>query len=195
MKLHIKCMVSIRCIMVVKAVLKTLRLSYVHVSLGEIETLESISAKQREQLKIALQKCGLELIEDKKTILVEKIKNEILEMVHYDGIPLKINFSAALAQKLHYHYSYLSNIFSEVVGTTIERFVITHKVERVKQLIFYNELNLTEIAMLMDYSSVAHLCNQFKKATGLTPSDFKKLNCKSMYGLDEIHNHRELAYI
>ncbi len=193
MTLHIKHMVSIRCKMIVKAVLEKLGLHYIHVGLGEIEMATPISMEQREQLRSALLTCGLELIEDKKSILVEKIKIEIVEMVHYNETPLRINFSAVLAQKLHYHYSYLSNVFSEVAGTTIERFVIAHKIERVKQLISYDELNMTEIAILMNYSSVAHLCNQFKKATGLTPSNFKKLHYKSLYGLDEINHYPELS--
>lgn len=193
MTLHIKYMVSVRCKMIVKSVLKKLRLHYVHVGLGDIEMAADISMEQREELKSALQKCGLELLEDKKSILVEKIKNEIVEMVHYSETPLTINFSAVLAQKLHYHYTYLSNVFSEIAGTTIERFVIAHKIERVKHLISYDELNMTEIAILMNYSSVAHLCNQFKKATGLTPSDFKKLHYKCLYGLDEINNYPELS--
>lgn len=178
-------MVSIRCKMAVTEALKKLGLHYVNVDLGEIETLETISTAQREQLKIELQKSGLELMDDKKAILIEKIKNVIVEMVHYTEEPLKINFSDFLAEKLHYDYTYLSNLFSEVVGTTIEHFIIAHKIERVKELIVYDELNLTEISYLLNYSSVAHLSNQFKKVTGLTPSHFKKLKQKRNVGLDE----------
>lgn len=175
MKLHIKYMVSIRCKMVVKEVLKNLGLQHLAVNLGEIELLETISAAQREQLRVALQKSGLELMEDKKAILIERIKNVIIEMVHYAEEPLRVNFSVFLAEKLQYDYTYLSNVFSEVTGTTIERFIIMHKIERVKELIVYDELNLTEIAYLLNYSSVAHLSNQFKKVTGLSPSHFKKM--------------------
>lgn len=171
--------------MAVTEALKKLGLHYVNVDLGEIETLETISTAQREQLKIELQKSGLELMDDKKAILIEKIKNVIVEMVHYTEEPLKINFSDFLAEKLHYDYTYLSNLFSEVVGTTIEHFIIAHKIERVKELIVYDELNLTEISYLLNYSSVAHLSNQFKKVTGLTPSHFKKLKQKRNVGLDE----------
>lgn len=179
-------MVSIRCKMVVKEELKKLGLHYVHVDLGEIEILEDLPAEQREQLKMALRKSGLELMDDKKAILIEKIKNAIVEMVHYTEAPLKINFSDFLAEKLQYDYTYLSNLFSEVVGTTIEHFIIAHKIERVKELIVYGELNLTEISYLLNYSSVAHLSNQFKKVTGLTPSHFKKLKQKRRGGLDEV---------
>lgn len=187
MKLYIKNMVSIRCKMVVKAVLKKLKLKYAKVDLGVIEMLEPITPEQGEKLKFALQKCGLELLADKKSILTEQIKSAIVEMVHYDDAPLKMNFSAFLSKKLHYHYTYLSNIFSQVSGTTIERFIIAHKIERIKQLIFYDEMSLTEIAFLLNYSSVAHLSNQFKKMTGQTPSNFKRLQYKCIYGLDEVN--------
>ena len=186
MKLYIKYMVSIRCKMVVKDELKKLGLHYVSVDLGEIEIVEDLSADQREQFKHALRRSGLELMDDNKAILIEKIKNVIVEMVHYTEAPLKINFSDYLAEKLQYDYTYLSNLFSEVVGTTIEHFVIAHKIERVKELIVYDELNLTEISYLLNYSSVAHLSNQFKKVTGLTPSHFKKLRHKRRGGLEEI---------
>ena len=186
MKLYIKYMVSIRCKMVVKEELKKLGLHYVIVDLGEIEVLENLSATQREQLKVALRKSGLELMDDPKAILIQKIKNVIVEMVHYTEEPLRINFSVFLAEKLHYDYTYLSNLFSEAVGTTIEHFIIAHKIERVKELIVYNELTLTEISYLLNYSSVSHLSNQFKKVTGLAPSHFKKLKVKRLGGLEKI---------
>lgn len=186
MKLYIKYMVSVRCKMAVKEALEKLRLPYAYVDLGEIETLENPSAAQREQLKTALRKSGLELMDDHKAILIEKVKNVIVEMVHYAEEPPKVNFSVFLAEKLHHDYTYLSNLFSEVVGTTIEHFIIAHKIERVKELIVYDELNLTEISYLLHYSSVAHLSNQFKKVTGLTPSHFKKLKQKRAGGLDEV---------
>ncbi|MBC7777657.1 MAG: helix-turn-helix transcriptional regulator [Phycisphaerae bacterium] len=186
MKLYVKFMVSIRCKMVVKEELKKLGLHYVIVDLGEIEILEDLSKSQREQLKFGLQKSGLELMDDKKAILIEKIKNVIVEMVHYSEAPPKVNFSIFLAEKLQHDYTYLSNLFSEVVGTTIEHYIIAHKIERVKELIVYDELNLTEISYLLNYSSVAHLSTQFKKVTGLTPSHFKKLKQKRLGGLDEV---------
>jgi AraC-like DNA-binding protein len=179
-------MVSIRCKTVVKEVLKKLGLHYVIVNFGEIEILEELSAVQREQFKIALQKSGLELMDDKKAILIEKIKNVIIEMVHYTKEPLKINFSNFLADKLQHDYTYLSNLFSEVVGITIEHFIIAHKIERVKELIVYDELNLTQISYLLNYSSVSHLSNQFKKVTGLTPTHFKKLKQKRHGGLEDV---------
>lgn len=179
-------MVSIRCKMVVKDALKALGLHYVIVNLGEIEILETLTLAQRDQLKISLQKSGLELLEDKRAVLIEKIKNIIIEMVHYSDAPLKVNFSNYLTEKLHYDYTYLSNLFSEVVGTTIEHFIIAHKIERVKELIIYDELNLTQISYMLNYSSVGHLSNQFKKLTGLTPSHFKKMKQKRDHGLEEV---------
>ena len=186
MKLYVKYMVSIRCKMVVKDALQKLWLHYVIVNLGEIEVLETLTDEQREQLKTMLQKSGLELMDDKKAILIERIKNEIIEIVHYSEEPLKVNFSVHLAEKLHYDYTYLANLFSLVVGTTIEHFIIAHKIERVKELIVYNELTLTEISYLLNYSSVAHLSNQFKKVTGLTPSHFKKMKNKRLNVLEDL---------
>ena len=166
-------MISTSCRMVVKDQLTKLGLHYISISLGEIEIIEDISKWQREQMKIALKEFGLELMDDNKTILIEKIKNSILELVRCaEEIP-KINFSQYLSEKLNYNYTYLSNIFSETQSTTIEHFMIVHKIERVKELITYNELNLTEISWKLNYSSVAHLSNQFKKVTGHTPSFFK----------------------
>jgi YesN/AraC family two-component response regulator len=186
MKLYVKYMVSIRCKLMVKDVLKQLGLHYVVVNLGEIDILEELTAAQRELLREALLKSGLELMDEKKAILIERIKNIIIEMVHYSESPLRINFSVYLAEKMHYDYTYLANLFSEVVGSTIEHFIIAHKIERVKELIVYDELNLTQISYLLNYSSVAHLSNQFKKVTGLTPSHFKKLKLKRQGGLEEI---------
>ena len=125
-------------------------------------------------------------MDDKKAVLIEKIKNAIIEMVHYkDELP-KTNFSDYLSEKLNYDYTYLANLFSEVQGTTIEKFIISHKIERVKELIIYDELNLTEIAWNMHYSSVAHLSNQFRKITGLTPSHFKKLKDKRRKAIEDV---------
>ena len=168
-------MVCIRCKMVVKAELEKLGLHYIVVELGEAEIMESISEEQHDQFKEALLKSGLELLDDKKSVLIQKIKNVIIELIHYSEEPLAINFSDHLSQKLNHNYTYLANLFSEVQGTTIEQFIIAHKIERVKELLVYNELNLTEIAYLMHYSSVGHLSAQFKKVTGLTPSHFKQL--------------------
>jgi AraC-like DNA-binding protein len=179
-------MVCIRCKMVVKAELSKLGIGFKTVELGEVEIDENISTEQRDQLKIALLKSGLELMDDKKSVLIQKIKNVIVELVHYSEEPLNIKFSEYLSQKLDHDYTYLANLFSEVQGTTIEKFFIAHKIERVKELLVYNELNLTEIAFQMHYSSVAHLSSQFKKVTGLTPSHFKQLKDKRRSMLDDV---------
>jgi AraC-like DNA-binding protein len=181
-------MVSMRCKIVVKEELRKLGLHFIIVDMGVVEIMEDITAEQREQIRVSLLKSGLELMEDKKAVIIEKIKNIIIEMVHYtDDIP-KVNFSDYLAEKLNYDYTYMSNLFSEVQGITIEKFIIAHKIERVKELIIYDELNLSEIAWKMHYSSVAHLSNQFKKITGLTPSHFKTLKDKRRQPIEEIGN-------
>lgn len=173
-------MVCIRCKMIVKEELLKLGLNYLNLELGEVEIMETISDTQHEKMKMALLRSGLELMDDKKSMLIERIKNVIVELIHHsdDKDELLTNFSDYLSEKLEYDYTYLSNLFSEVQGTTIEKFIITHKIERVKELLVYNELNLTEIAWKLHYSSVAHLSNQFKKITGLTPSYFKQLKHK-----------------
>ena len=172
--------------MVVKDELTKLGYHFISVELGEAEVIESLSAEQHELIRLALLKSGLELMDDKKSILIQKIKNVIIELVHYSEEPLSINFSEYLSKKLDYDYTYLANLFSEVQGTTIEKFLIAHKIERVKELLVYNELTLTEIAYQMHYSSVAHLSAQFKKVTGLTPSHFKQLKNKRRSMLDEM---------
>jgi AraC-like DNA-binding protein len=186
LKLFIKNMVCIRCEMVLKSELEKLGLKYVSVRIGEAELFEDIQPGQLKQLDIALRKSGLELMDDNKSILVEKIKNIIIELVHYTDEQIKVNLSDYLSEKLNYDYTYLANLFSEVKGTTIEKFYIAHKIEKVKELIVYDELNLTEIAYKMHYSSVAHLSNQFKNITGLTPSHFKKLKNKRRGQLDNV---------
>jgi AraC-like DNA-binding protein len=186
MKLYIKYMVSLRCKMVVKDAFKKLGIRYVSVNLGEINVEDDITDKQREKLKNILLKSGLELMDDKKAILIERIKNVIVEMVHYaDDLP-KTNFSDFLSAELNYDYTYLSNIFSETQGVTIEHFIILHKIEKVKELIIYNELNLSEIAWKLRYSSAAHLSSQFKKITGLTPSYFRSLKKKKLVLLEDL---------
>ena len=179
-------MVSIRCKMVVKEELKKLGLHFIIVDLGEIEIMEDISAGQREQLKMALLGSGLELMDDKRAVLIERIKIVITEMVHYSDELPKMNYSDYISEKLNYDYTYLSNIFSEVRGITIQQFIIIHKIERIKELIIYDELNITEIAFKMNYSSVAHLSAQFKKITGLTPSHFKNLKDKRRSPIEDI---------
>jgi hypothetical protein len=186
MKIIIKNMVSIRCKMLVKSELEKLQLDYKVIELGEAVLPEKIPDEKRDALKTALQKWGLELMDDKRSILIEKIKNVIIEMVHYaDELP-KTNYSDYISVKLEQDYTYLANLFSEVVGTTIEHFIIGHKIERVKELLVYDEMSLTEIAEKLHYSSVAHLSNQFKKVTGLTPSHFKHLKRKRRVALENV---------
>ena len=172
--------------MVVKAELEKLGLHYVDVKIGEANIIENIKPEQLEQLDAALRKSGLQLMDDKKSILVEKIKSAIIELVHYTDEQIKVNLSDYLSDNLNLDYTYLSNLFSEVKGTTIEKFYLLHKIEKVKELIVYDELNLTEIAYKLHYSSVAHLSNQFKKITGLTPSHFKKLKNKRRGSIEDV---------
>ena len=181
-------MVCIRCKMVVKSELKKLGLHFVVVDLGEIEIMENISADQREQLRNGLHHSGLELMDGKRAILIEKIKNVVVEMVHYSDEMIKTNFSVYLSEKLNYDYTYLANLFSEVQGITIEQFIISHKIERIKELIIYGELTISEIAWKMNYCSVSHLSNQFKKVTGLSPYHFKKMKDKKRMPIEEIGN-------
>lgn len=185
-------MVSVRCKMIVKQELQKLGLHFIIVELGEVEIMENISGEQREQVKIALLRSGLELMDDRRSVLIEKIKNAIVEMVHHNNELIKINFSDHLSAKLNHDYTYLANLFSEIQGTTIEQFMISHKIERIKELIIYDELTITEIAWKMNYNSVAHLSNQFKKVTGLSPSHFKQLKVKRRRPIEEI-GYREPA--
>jgi len=186
MKLYIKFMVSLRCKMIVKEELQKLGLKYVVIDLGVVEVMEEITQNQRELLKANLLRSGLELLDDKRSILIEKIKNVITELIHYSDELPRINYSDYISEKIGYDYTYLSNIFSEVKGTTIQQFIIINKIERVKELLLYDELNLTEIAEKLHYSSVAHLSNQFKKITGLTPSFFKQLKQKRKGNLENL---------
>ncbi|MGB5319479.1 helix-turn-helix domain-containing protein [Eudoraea sp.] len=186
MKLYIKNMVSLRCKMLVKAELKRIGVDYVTLDLGMVEILGSFDKEKQKQLGNNLLKSGLELLDDKKSILIEKIKNVIIEMIHYtDEIP-KINYSGYISEKLNYDYTYLSNTFSEVTCITLQHYIINHKIERVKELLLYNELNLSEIAYNLHYSSASHLSNQFKKVTGLTPSFYRKLRIKRMNNLENL---------
>jgi AraC-like DNA-binding protein len=183
-------MVSTRCKLAVKEVLKKMGLHFAIVELGEVEIMETLSVEQRIQLNHYLLDSGLELIDDKRAILIEKVKNTVIEMVHHSSEAVKTNFSTYLSEKLHHDYTYMANLFSEVQGTTIEQYIILHKVEKIKELITYNELNITEIAWKLNYSSVAHLSNQFKKVTGLTPSHFRDLKEKKRSPIEELGNSR-----
>jgi len=175
MNLYIKYMVSLRCKMMVKEELRKLGLHFVIVDLGMVEIMEEITEAQRERLRENLLASGLVLLDNKKSILIEKIKSVVIDLIHYSDEMPKVNYSDFISEKLEYDYTYLANIFSEVKGITIQQFIIVHKIEKVKELLLYDEMNLTEIAYKLHYSSVAHLSNQFKKITGLSPSFYKQL--------------------
>jgi AraC-like DNA-binding protein len=179
-------MVSLRCKMMVKSELQKLGLKFIHVELGEVEIIGKLSLKKHNILKAALHKSGLELMDDKNAMLVEKIKNVIVEMVHYSSEPLKTNFSVYLSEKLKHDYAQMSTVFSRTKGITIEHYITLHKIEKVKELLIYDELSLTEIAWKMHYSSVAHLCTQFKRVTGLTPTFFKSLKVRRRTYLENL---------
>lgn len=179
-------MVSLRCKLMVKEELKKLGIKYVEVNLGVVDIQEDITREQQEKLKENLHKSGLELLDDKKTILIERIKNVIIEMIHYSDELPKINYSDYISEKLGYDYTYLSNIFSEVRGVTLQHYIIMHRIEKVKELLLYDDLNLTEISYRLQYSSVAHLSNQFKKITGLSPSFYRKLKQKRTDTLENL---------
>ncbi len=179
-------MVCNRCILVVRQELDKLNIQYKDVALGEAEVDDTTSKEQIQQFSSHLNVLGFELLDDSKQQLIEKIKNTIITYVHHKQDDNLHNFSAILSEKLHKDYSYLSNLFSEVEGITIEKYIINQKIEKVKELIIYDQLNLSEIAYTMGYSSIAHLSTQFKKITGLTPSHFKKVGQNKRKPLDEI---------
>ena len=192
MKIYIKYMVSNRCKIAVREVLRKMGLHFVVVDLGEVEIMEEILGDRHEQLKTALQNEGFELMDDRKAILIEKIKNVITEMIHHSDEAINMNYSDFIVGKLNYDYNYLSNLFSEMKGITIQQFIIIHKIERAKELLLYDELNLTEISYKLHYSSVGHLSNQFKKVTGLSPSAFKRLK-HNRRPIEEIGNSDDAA--
>lgn len=184
--LFIKNMVCNRCIIVMKNELEKLGLSAISIKLGEVIFEKNITVEEKEKLNDALLELGFQIIDDKKSRIIEKIKNTIIELVHHQENEAKTNLSDILSTKLHHDYNYLSNLFSEVEGTTIEKYFIAQKIERVKELLVYDELSLSEIAFQLNYSSVAYLSNQFKKITGLTPSHFKQIKEEKRKPLDEV---------
>ncbi|MCF0062545.1 AraC family transcriptional regulator [Dyadobacter chenwenxiniae] len=186
MKLYIKYMVSLRCKMLVAEELQKLDISFTELDLGTVNITGDILPAKLAILKSNLLKSGLELMDDRKSILTEKIKNLIIEMVHYSDEFPRVNHSEYISNRLGYDYTYLANIFSEVKGITIQQFIIIHRIERVKELILYDELNLTEISQKLHYSSVAYLSNQFKHITGLSPSFYKQLNGKRKDNLENV---------
>ncbi len=178
MKLYIKNMVSARCKMAVKEALQSMGIHFVFVELGVVETMDDLTIEERQQLKETLLQSGLELMDDKKSELVQKVKNLILDMIYHPEEERKMSFTAYLSKHTGHDYPYLANLFLVAQGTTIQQFIILQKVERIKELIMYSEMSITEITWKMNYSSVAHLSNQFKKVTGLTPTHFKQLKDK-----------------
>ena len=185
-KLFVKNMVCNRCIMAVENALEKLALQATNVELGEVELERELTPEEKLRFGTALTDLGFELIDDKKSRIIEKIKTVIIDMVHHSGHDGKMNLSDVLSRELHHDYTYLSNLFSDVEGTTIEKYFIAQKIERVKELLVYDELSLSEIAFQLNYSSVAYLSNQFKKITGLTPSHFKQIRENKRKPLDKV---------
>lgn len=186
MTIHIKNMVCHRCIMAVQRELEKLHIQTKNIQLGEVTINGELSAEQMSKLSQNLTVLGFEIIDDKRSFLVERIKNIVIEAIHHKDSPLKINFSELISKELNHDYNYLSHLFSEVEGITIEKYVIAQKIEKVKELLVYDELSLSEIAYKMNYSSVAYLSNQFKKVTGLTPSHFKQIKENKRKPLDKV---------
>lgn len=186
MKIYIKYMVSLRCKLTVKTELERIRINYKTIDLGVVELTETVSNEKIMLLKESLFKSGLEVLDDKKSILIEKIRSVITDMVHHSEELPNVNYSEFISKKLGYDYTYLANIFSEVKGVTIQQYIIINKIEKAKELLLYNELSLTEISYKLNYSSVAHLSAQFKKVTGLTPTFFKKLGQKKRIELENV---------
>lgn len=186
MKVYIKNMVCSRCIMVVKGVFKKLGYEAITITLGEVELKKELKITEKETLSEELKILGFELIDDKNSLLIEQIKTSIIEIVHEHNSELKSNLSDYLSSKLQHDYHSLSNLFSVVEGTTIEKYFIAQKIEKVKELLIYDELSLSEIAFQLNYSSVAYLSNQFKKVTGLTPTYYKNMKARKRKPLDEV---------
>ena len=179
-------MVCNRCIMVVQQELEKLGIAVENVKLGEVLLKNELTAKERQAMSMALEPLGFYVIDDKKSRVIERIKTIIVEIVHYQDNELKTNLSDLLSKELHHDYNYLSNLFSEIEGTTIEKYFIAQKIEKIKELLVYDELTLSEIAARMNYSSVAYLSNQFKKVTGLTPSYFKQIREDKRKSIDKV---------
>lgn len=186
MKLYIKNMVCNRCKMVVKSEFDKLGYHTTAVELGEVEIKNELTEIEKQNLNIALQKFGFNLIDDKKSRLIERVKTLVVELVHYNNNDLKTNLSDYISSRLNHDYNYISNLFSDVEGTTIEKYFIAQKIEKVKELLVYDELSLSEIAFKLNYSSVAYLSNQFKKVTGLSPSHFRNIKGNKRLPLDEV---------
>lgn len=184
--LFVKNMVCSRCIMVVQNELEKLGVEFTNIKLGEVTLTNELNLDERNSLEAVLIPLGFEVIDDKKSRIIEKIKNIIIDFLHHQDNDAKNNLSDILGKKLNHDYNYLSNLFSEVEGTTIEKYFIAQKIEKIKELLVYDELSLSEIAIRLNYSSVAYLSNQFKKVTGLTPSHFKQIREEKRKPLDEV---------
>ena len=184
--LFIKNMVCNRCIMMVQNELDKLDLNVKNIRLGEVTFDKELIVEEKRKLDEALTLLGFQVIDDKKSLIIEKIKNIIIDLVHHQNNDAKTNLSDVLSSQLHHDYNYLSNLFSDIEGTTIEKYFIAQKIEKVKELLVYDELSLSEIAFRLNYSSVAYLSNQFKKITGLTPSHFKQIKEDKRKPLDEV---------
>lgn len=184
--LYIKNMVCNRCIMVVEDQMKSLGIEIKDIKLGEVSTLRELSLEKKAALQERLESLGFELLDDKKSRVIEQIKTIIIDLVHYQNSEIKTNLSEVLSKELNHDYNYLSNLFSEVEATTIEKYFIAQRIERVKELLVYDELTLSEIAIALNYSSVSYLSNQFKKVTGLTPSKFKQIKQDKRRPLDQV---------
>ena len=184
--IHIKNMVCPRCIDTVQDICDKLNIKINSIQLGEVVTSAELSNVQKNGLGEALNSKGFELLEDQNSKLINQIKSIIVDQVHHQSEAMKVNFSTLLSDQLNHEYTSMSKLFSMVEGITIERFIMKQKVERVKEMLFYDELTQTEIAYKMSYSSVAHLSNQFKKESGMTPSEFKKLRKPGHQSLDQL---------
>ena len=184
--IHIKNMVCPRCIDTVQSICDKLNIKINSIQLGEVLSSNELSKAQKNEFGEALKSRGFELLEDQNSRLINQIKSIIVDQVHHQNESMKVNFSTLLSEQLSYEYTSMSKLFSMVEGITIERFIMRQKVERAKEMLFYDELTLTEIAYKMSYSSVAHLSNQFKKETGMTPSEFKKMRKPGHQSLDQL---------
>lgn len=190
MKKHIKNMVSNRCITQVSGILVDMGIPFESVELGEVQFKQDLSMIQELDFQYKLKQVGLDLIGDAKLLLSEKIKLVIIEMIHYSDEHIKTNFSVYLSEKTNLNYTYLSNVFRTENNMTIQQFIIIHKIERIKELLLYGEMNLSEISYKMHYSSIAHLSNQFKKITGLSPTEYRQLDVIQRIPLEEIGKNK-----
>lgn len=186
-KLHIKNMVCPRCVMVVRQILEDLKIDYHQITLGEIELKNSINESARIKFSENLEKVGFSLIDDRKSRIIDQMKMLVIDRIHHPSEDSHFKWTELISESLHYDYKYLSTLFSSVEGITLEQYIIRQKIERIKELMIYDELTLTQIAYQLKYSSVAHLSGQFKQFTGMTPSQFKRAIDHNRQGLDAIN--------